>query len=60
MNGFFSNGGCGCGCNDIILRLLLLNCCGGCNMGCLCDILPLLLILCCCGGGNICGNNCCK
>ena len=25
MNGFFSNGGCGCGCNDIIL--LLLPCC---------------------------------
>ena len=58
MNGFFSNGGCG-SC-DIVLLLLLLNCCGGANMGCLCDLLPLLLILCCCGGGSICGNNCCK
>lgn len=57
MNGFFGNG---CGCDNIVLLLLLLNCCSGNGMGCLCDILPILLILCCCGGGSICGNNCCK
>ena len=59
MNGFFSNGANGCGCNtcDIVLLIMLLNCCGcgggtgfgGCNS---CDIVWLILILSClCGGG---------
>lgn len=64
MNGIFTNGTNGCGCNtcDIVLLLMLLNCCGcGGNMGGLgsCDIMWLILILSCiCGGGNGCG--CCK
>ena len=56
MNGFFSNGGWGCGCKDIILLLLLLNRCGGCKMGCLSQHLPPLSFLRCCGGGDICGD----
>lgn len=64
MNGLFSNGTNGCGCNscDIVLLVLLLNCLGGCGGGVMggcnsCDIIWFILIISClCGGG--CGCTC--
>ena len=60
MNGFFTNGANGCGCNtcDIVLLLMLLNSCGGYGMNTCnsCDLVWLILILSClCGGGCNCG-----